>query len=187
MDSRVPQPADRRVVNRSAEPSYRPDEPQPANEYQPRSSRGQSLVNQPTPRPSSKKGLIWTFSIITGIIIAGLIGWIVFSTIKNSTTGIDTSRYQAVFLSNGQIYFGKLENFSDSAFRITSVYYPQAETSEEDAEAVQNQGNVQIIRLGDEVHGPDNEMFILKEQVLYYENLKEDSRVSELIEQNETN
>lgn len=187
---RSPQPADRRVINRSGQAAYqRADEPQPAKEEAPKTtprSSGGSYRQDPEKR--SKKGLVWTIVIAVLVIALAVGGWFVWSQSKNSGTGIDTSRYQAIFLVNGQVYFGKLSDFNEKSFKLTSIYYPQAQsTGDEEESSTQNNGSggIQLIRLGDEVHGPESEMFVSKEQVLYYENLKSDSKVSQLIQQNE--
>ena len=38
-------------------------------------------------------------------------------------------------------------------------------------------------KLGQEIHGPEDEMIISKDHVLFYENLKSDGKVSQSIEQ----
>ncbi len=184
---RAPHNGDRRAaIRESREPAYRQEELQAPVDYAPRQSRSNSALNSPN-KGSSKKGIIWTIAIAVFVIILGAVAWFVFAAPKSQPTGIDKSRFQAVFLANGQIYFGKLQDFSDSTFKMTTIYYPQ--TTGKDSEAATNaqsqNSNIQLIRLGDEVHGPDNEMFLTKDQILYYENLKSDSKVSQLIDQNE--
>ena len=91
-------------------------------------------------------------------------------------------------MSNGQIYFGKLSDFNDASLKITNIYYPQAQTTEETStktDVQSEQSNIQLFRVTDGVHGPEDQMIITKSQVLYYENLKSDSKVTQLIEQNE--
>ncbi len=136
------------------------------------------------PVKKSPKTLIWV--IVTIILVAALAvaGWVLFSNTRSGATGIDTSRYQAVFLANGQIYFGKLKDFNEASFELTNIYYPQAQNSDTE-EGTAAQTNIQLIPLGGEVHGPENKMFITKSQILYYENLKEDSQVTKHIQQNE--
>lgn len=197
----APQPADRRVINRSgaaspSSPAYRAaDEPQSAKDEasaptsSPRSSHSRRAERDDS-RPKSHKGLLWTLIIILVIAVIGAIGWFVWSNAKTSATGIDTNKYQAVFLSNGQIYFGKLESFDSEYFRLTTGYSAQTATTADDAEttsgsAAANNSDVQLIRLGDEVYGPENAIFITKQQVLHFENLKDDSKVTQLIDQNE--
>jgi len=93
-------------------------------------------------------------------------------------TGIVSNRYQAVFLTNGQVYFGKLTRMNAEYYQLTDIYYMQATSStgstdpKNPQETSQAGGNVQIIKLGDEIHGPEDKMIIGKDQVLFYENLK---------------
>jgi len=92
--------------------------------------------------------------------------------------GIETNRYQAVFLTNGQVYFGKLSRMNNEYYKLTDIYYMQSTNSTSDTESTSPQqttqtgGNVQIIKLGDEIHGPEDKMIIGRDQVLFYENLK---------------
>ena len=191
----APQPADRRVINRSgtaAAPQRAADEPQPVREEAPRTAPRSSQVRRNDDYDNgkrSRKGLLWTIIIALLVIILAAIGWFAFAAAKTSNTGIDTGKYQAIFLSNGQVYFGKLSDFNEQSYKLTNIYYPQAQAdgTDEDAQDTAASTGIKLIRLGDEVHGPENEMFITKDQTLYYENLKSDSKVSGLIDQNEKN
>lgn len=138
---------------------------------------------------SSKKRFIIPI-VIVGIILLGLVAWFVLSRGQSGGAGIDKSKYQAVFFTNGQVYFGKLQSFNDDYMKLTDIYYLQTQeaTSTDDKKNPQqtanDQSNVQLIKLGNEVHGPEDEMILSKEQVLFYENLKSDSKVVQTIEQN---
>lgn len=102
---------------------------------------------------------------------------------------IDTNKYQAVFFTNGQVYFGKLQKLSGGYFKLNDIYYLQAKadatpesTSENPQETSTNQtSDVELIKLGREVHGPEDEMIISKDQVLFFENLKKDGTVTQSI------
>lgn len=185
---RTSQSNDRRVINRSGQAPQRADEPQPVREEPmsaPPVSRQSS--SRHTPEKKSKKGLVWGLIILLVVLAVGAIGWSVWSSQNKSETGIDSSRYQAVFMSNGQIYFGKLSPFNDVSFKITDIYYPQAQTTGEDdtkTDVNSEQSNIQLFRVTDGVHGPEDQMIIMKSQILYYENLEDDSKVTQLIEQN---
>lgn len=194
---RAPQPAERRVINRSggaapagsqgasSTPYRQPDESLIADEPTPRTaSRLQESYQPQQAEKKSRKGLIWTLvSLILVICIVGA-GWVMWSNAQSGVTGIDTSRYQAVFLSNGQIYFGKMAAFNDESFKISKVYYPEAQTTEGEStqKSTAPQSNIKLIPIVDGVHGPEDEMIISKSQILYYENLKADSQVAQLIE-----
>src|SRR5712691_2636544 len=80
---------------------------------------------------------------------------------------IDRSAYQAVFLTNGSAYFGKLEQQGDQYFLLTAVFY--LNTAEGSAP--------QLIKRGSEPQAPREPMIIPAPQVLFIENLREDGDV----------
>lgn len=81
---------------------------------------------------------------------------------------IDSAAYQAVFLTNEQIYFGRLKNINPDYLILLDVYYVKV-----------GENNVgQLVKLGTiEPHGPKDEMIINQDQVLFWENLKLDSPI----------
>lgn len=107
---------------------------------------------------------------------------------NKSSTGvgnaaIDKDKYQAVFLTNGQVYFGKLKNISGDYLVLTDIYYLQTNGGgTTDAEATTTETQAQLVKLGNELHGPEDEMQINNQQVLFWENLKTDGKVAEAIE-----
>lgn len=85
---------------------------------------------------------------------------------------IDQSAYQAVFLTNDQIYFGRLKNISSDYLLLSEAHYVK----------VNEDGVGQIVKLGVvEPHSPQDKMIINQDQVLYWENLKASSQVVETI------
>src|SRR6266566_4600485 len=84
---------------------------------------------------------------------------------------IDRSAYQAVFLTNGSTYFGKLESQGDNWFLLTDVFYLSAS----------DQTGTQLIKRGSEAQAPREPMIISREQVLFIENLRDDGEIVALI------
>jgi hypothetical protein len=84
---------------------------------------------------------------------------------------IDRNGYQAVFLTNGSTYFGKVVPQGDEWFLLSDVFYLTAS----------DQSTPQLIKRGSEAQGPKEPMIIPREQVLFIENLREDSDVVTLI------
>lgn len=119
--------------------------------------------------------------IIAVIAVGGL--WLV----KNAFgSPIKSGQYQAVFLTSGQVYFGKLDKIGGEYSRLTDVFYIQATEADEAANPQEGEADttdLQLIKLGSEVHGPEDEMIVNKEQILFVENLKEDGKVSQSIKQ----
>jgi hypothetical protein len=93
---------------------------------------------------------------------------------------IQTDKYQAVFLNSqdGQVYFGKLKVFNRDIYQLTDIYYVRVENPIQPEGANQPaQPNISLAKLGNELHGPQDAMFIRRDQVLYWENLKDDGQV----------
>ncbi len=81
-------------------------------------------------------------------------------------------QYSAVFLLNGQVYFGKMVSNNEKEIVLKEVYYLQASTASKAEEK-----KYDLIKLGTEVHGPTSEIFITRSNVLFYEILRSDSEV----------
>ncbi len=123
---------------------------------------------------------IW--SVLGVLLIAGVI-WIALGNFGLLPRGdfppVPGSRWQAVFLSNNQVYFGRLENYNREYVMLTNVYYLQAQQPVQPGQAP---ANLNIIKLGSEIHGPEDVMFIPKKQILFWENLNPDSQMVQAIE-----
>lgn len=186
---RSQRPVERRAASRP-EPAYRPEEPQPPAPVASEPPRP-SAHRAAAPRSAAKeekpfwKRFLWPVIIV---IVLGVAGWFAWSSMSSGATAIDSSKYQAVFFTNGQVYFGKLQSFNSGYLKLTDIYYLQSQQSSGDNKNSANpqststdQNNVQLIKLGDEIHGPEDQMIISKDQVLFYENLKTDGKVTQSI------
>lgn len=132
-------------------------------------------------RKKTKK--IAIFKVLLAIIIIAVVVFLGLLSYKSSTGSvIDGSKYQAVFLTNGQVYFGKLETVNSGYMRLSDIYYLQTSSATKTDSSIQastsNSSNVELIKLGSEVHGPTDEMVINKDQILFFENLKKDGNVT---------
>lgn len=95
---------------------------------------------------------------------------------------IDQSKYQAVFFTNGQVYFGKLEKLDENYMRLTHVFYLQTPNSSstpssQNPQDANKSSQLQLTKLGTEIHSPEDTMVISKSQMLFFENLKDDGKV----------
>jgi hypothetical protein len=94
------------------------------------------------------------------------------------TGGSDLSfptEYQAVFLDNGQVFFGKIGAADSSFLTLREVFYVQRVASDEKKAA----RNI-LMRLGSEWHGPDF-MRINTRHIVRLEPVAPDSQVAKLI------
>jgi len=90
--------------------------------------------------------------------------------------------YQAVFLSNNQVYFGKLSNAASQYPVLKDIYYLQVTQVLQPADPNAPQQQLNLVKLGGELHGPKDEMRINRDQILFVEDLKPDSQVVTAIE-----
>ncbi|MFZ2545228.1 MAG: hypothetical protein WAW80_04580 [Candidatus Saccharimonadales bacterium] len=190
---RMPRSTDRRATNKP-EPSQQPEvehsrpvvreEPKPVHHKTPPSRYADKEEN------FFKRFLIPAIisAVVVVIIIVAVVVWPKPQT-TSTATAIDTSKYQAVFFTNGNVYFGKLQPFNDEYMKMTTVYYPKTQAKATDqtpttkkTDTEDTQSNVTLIKLSDEIHGPEDEMFISKDQVQFFQNLRADSKVAKLID-----
>lgn len=137
-------------------------------------------------KKNKQKVIALAVGLVLAAAVIALSGWFLYRSSTAAT--IDSSKYQAVFFTNGQVYFGKLNQVNASYFKLTDVFYIQAQESdstqnesENPQETSNDSTDIRLIKLGSEVHGPDDEMIISKDQILFFENLKKDGRVSDSI------
>lgn len=100
---------------------------------------------------------------------------------KNAGTGIEKSKYQAVFMANGQVYFGKLNMTGDKMATLDDIYYLQVQQVQPKAETQSQQSKLTLIKLGNEIHAPEDKMYINTDQILFLENLKDEGKVVQAI------
>lgn len=185
MDFRTPRPAERASLSRPRPTQHAAEESQPAKEA-PKTAYRATGSDHSMKQKSSKRFMLLIMIIIAVLVLGGG-GWFAWSRMQNAGTAIDSSKYQAVFFDNGQVYFGKLHAFNDEYMKLDDIYYLQTPAakqsdSQNPQKTTADQGNVQLIKLGDEIHGPQDEMIISKTKILFYENLKTDGKVAQSIQ-----
>jgi hypothetical protein len=148
-------------------------------------------MNHPVPSQSNKSNkLLWTVLILLVVIVAAGIAFFLFKDkLMPAKTG--DAQYQSVFLTNGQVYFGKLSQHGDWA-TLTDVYYLQIDGSLQAANgdasstpATPNSNDIKLVKLGSELHGPTDAMHIKASNILFWEDMKPDSKVLQAIKQNQ--
>lgn len=125
-----------------------------------------------------KKGMMW--GLIAALIV--LVGVLLYvSGALDGVVGKQFSSYQAVFLTNGQVYFGKVANERGAVVEMTDVYYLQVQQAIQPAADENAKPEVKLVKLGTEIHGPEDEMRINRDQVIFIEDLKEDGKVMQAV------
>lgn len=132
---------------------------------------------------NSKKPWVMVIAGVVAIVVIILVGVVLMNMNGSGDTAIKKNQYQALFLTNGQVYFGKLSKVNDKYVELTDIYYLQVQQSVQPADKDKDP-QVSLAKLGSELHGPEDKMSINRDQVLFWENLKDDGKVAKAIADN---
>ncbi len=181
-------------ANRGNRPNAAPQQPAGMQQEQ------QTQSFQPLNNSDKKDRKRFDFGKVTsGVLLIGttflvlaLILGLVFGVGGESKEAdqIRDDKYQAVFLNSqdGQVYFGKLDVYNEDLYILTDIYYVRVENPIQPEGANQTQQpNISLAKLGNELHGPQDVMYISRDKVLYWENLKDDGQVVTAITQFKAN
>jgi len=139
---------------------------------------------KPVPRP--RRRAVFVCSVVLLVLIVGMFWswWLFGRNSFNEDSGIKTNEFQAIFLTNGQVYFGKLTGLNRKYVTISDVYYLQVQSSTSLQGASSSStpnSQVSLVKLGNELHGPEDKMSIASDQMLFWENLKPSGKVTQAI------
>ncbi len=113
-------------------------------------------------------------------ILALAVSFFLYSFNPNESKYVNTSKYQAVFLANGQVYFGKLRVVTAKYYSLDNIFYLNSQ-SQDQTKTTEADKSFTLIKLGCELHGPSDQMVINRDQVTFWENLKDDGQVAKTI------
>lgn len=111
----------------------------------------------------------------TVVLLALLVSLMVSKSPSNDLgKSVNTNENQAVFLNGGQVYFGHITAINDKYLRLNDIYYLQVSQTVQ-PNGTQAAGNPTLVALGCELHRPANQMIINQSQVMFWENLKNET------------
>lgn len=155
-------------------------------------SRGRPTPPAQTPPAAAsaqkKKHVDWVtrtvrfelFVVIVGaaLLLLAITLWLVTGNYKNlEASQVKENQYQAVFLTNNQVYFGKITDIGKGSLVLTDVFYIETPNQAQNATSASNT-NYTLRKLGaNELHSPEDKMVINREQVTFWENLKDNGQV----------
>lgn len=119
------------------------------------------------------------FLLVVFLAVWGL--WFAYSVLFGNQM---QDKWQAVFLSNGQVYFGHVVRNNKEEVHLQDIYYLQIKQTLQQGEEsgeLENKGGLSLVKLGNELHGPEDMMYINRDQIMFLENLREDSKVVQAI------
>lgn len=95
---------------------------------------------------------------------------------------LDRSKLQVVGLSNGQVYFGYLQNTEGTYLVIKSPYTEQSlGASDKNEDGTAKTSQTALLRVKNQVYGPEDSIAIRSDQVSFWQNLRDDSKVTQAI------
>lgn len=165
-------------MNRSSRPS------QPASApSSPASSGGGSS------RSRKKIPLLSGLAIANIVLFVGIVTLVAGSALlmgvgrsASESSHVRDEGMQAVFLNGGQVYFGNIDDLNSSFVRLTNIYYLRVNQQvQPEGEKNADANDISLVKLGCELHGPQDEMLINRDQVVFWENLKDDGQVAEAV------
>jgi hypothetical protein len=116
-------------------------------------------------------------STVLGVVIIALLAVLIVQNQRSSADPAFATPYQGVLLTNGQAFFGKLENAGGAFPILRDVYYIRSQVNQETKQVLN-----QLVKRGSELHGPDH-MVLNKAHILVIEPVRVDSQVAKLIDQ----
>lgn len=120
-------------------------------------------------------------AVLLVIVAVVALGWFASKAYGSVTANnsIKGKQFQALFLTNGQVYFGKLAQVNNQYVKLTDIYYLQVQQTVQPKDQSSNSNNQQVslAKLGGELHGPEDVMYVNRDQVLFWENLKDNGKV----------
>ena len=152
----------------------------PSAAAQPATETFSEMANVTAARSGIVGKLLVVSLIVVSIAITAFVGYAIIRGVGGGNL-IKSDQYQAVFLADGQIYFGKLDSIGEEYAVLTDIYYLQVQQEVQPDTTAQPQTQISLAKLGNELHGPEDEMFINVDQILFWENLKDDGQVVEAI------
>jgi hypothetical protein len=136
-----------------------------------------SAATAPAQQKSNKLGLI--IACIVCLLLGAFIGHaITYHFMENRQGQAFQTPFQAVVLSNGAVYYGKLTGFGTRHAMLTDVFYIVSKTDPTTKQVT----NV-LVKRGKELHEPDR-MYVNANQIVFVEPVGPNSKVAQLISQN---
>lgn len=127
--------------------------------------------------------LVLLFSVT--VIIVAIVAFFAF---WNGQEGklVNKNEYQAVFVNvngtnGGQVYFGHIQDLTSQYLNLSNVFYIQNQSSGSGSSS--SNTSYTLVKLGCELHGPEDQMVINRDQVYFWENLKTSGQVTQKIDQ----
>ena len=128
-------------------------------------------------KKSMRHKFIYRSSIYSAFLVLLLFAALLTGCQKTEEKLSFKTEYQAIFLDNGQVFFGRLENGASVHPLLKEVYYIGRQQSPDGKEVTSI-----LLKRGSEWHGPEY-MYLTSSHIVMIEPVSPTSRVAELIKE----
>jgi hypothetical protein len=163
--------------------SQRSGRPAPAN------SDGPAQTSSPKKSKGVRKysnvkiiSVVLLYSLTVLLIAVAIYAFVIGGKSNDQSKYISKGNYQAVFLNGGQVYFGQIVDANSKYMVMNDIYYLRVNQQVQPGQQA-SQNDISLVKLGCELHGPQDQMVINQEQVVFWENLKSDGQVAKAVAQ----
>lgn len=148
-------------------------------------NRNKQMAKKPAKRMqlTPMKMVFMAFFAAVTVLAISILVFVAIGGGKSESELIKKDKYQAVFLSDssGQVYFGKLKSLNSKYYQLTDIFYVKVDNAVQPDKTNTSSQNISLAKLGNELHGPEDFMYISRDKVLFWENLKDDGQVVKAI------
>lgn len=131
------------------------------------------------------KWLRWatvTLLLSATILVVAILVSLAIGGPNNESKFVDDNKLQAVFLNGGQVYFGKVTDLNNRFMRLNDIYYLRVNQTVQPKSNKTANNDISLVKLGCELHGPQDSMVINRDQIIFWENLKGDGQVAKAVD-----
>ena len=150
-------------------------------EFMSRSGQNAAPNTQAAHAGGRKKHVDWVsktvrfelFIVIVGsaLLLSALSLWLATGNYKSAESKqVNAKEYQAVFLANNQVYFGKVTDINSKFVVLKDVFYIENQ-NQTSSNASSSNNNYTLRKLGvTELHAPEDKMVVNRDQITFWEN-----------------
>jgi len=143
------------------------------------------------PAATNMKELLYRrLSFAFGAIILFIVVYFLFFAGNKTDEIVNDAKesiWYAVILTNGDIYYGQVDDRTTDPIVVKNVYYDYDQINKNVTEEEKNSGNLKLVKQGSagETYDPDNNLELVRTHVQEFKKLKDDSKVLKAILENE--
>ena len=123
------------------------------------------------------------FIVVAGLVMIGSIGMVACKG-ANGTSASSGEPYFALTLTSGSLFFGHIIKQDNQYITLKDVYYLQRTPPPAGSKKDEGPG-LTLVKQENDPYGPKNQLIVNREHLLLYQELRDDSKVVEVIRQQE--